>query len=249
MKGWRVLVTRPEGQSLGRRLRDRGARPVLVPTIAIAELAPGGPLDEAVREIGAFGWIVVTSANGARALFRRMRALSVALPEGTRWAAVGPATAAALEAEGVRAERVPRAGNGVAIAGLLGELSGVRVLLPRARIAGRDLPSALTARGAMVEDVPAYDTVIGPESSRIPLGQALDEGLEAAIFTSGSTVEGFFRLAPEPLGALATILTVSIGRSTARALADAGVEPSVVAAAPSPAAIVEALERSARARA
>ena len=249
MKGWRVLVTRPEGQSLGRRLRDRGARPVLVPTIAIAELAPGGPLDEAVREIGAFGWIVVTSANGARALFRRMRALSVALPDGPRWAAVGPATAAALEAEGVRAERVPRDGNGVAIAGLLGELSGVRVLLPRARIAGRDLPSALTARGAMVEDVPAYDTVIGPESSRIPLGQALDEGLEAAIFTSGSTVEGFFRLAPEPLGALATLLTVSIGRSTARALADAGVEPSVVAAAPSPAAIVEALERSARARA
>ena len=249
MRDWRVLVTRPEGQSLGRRLRDRGARPVLVPTIAIAELAPGGPLDEAMREIDAFGWIVVTSANGARALFRRMRALSVALPDGPRWAAVGPATAAALEVEGVRAERVPRAGNGAAIAGLLGELSGVRVLLPRAKIAGRDLPSALTARGAMVEDVPAYDTVIGPESSRIPLAQALREGLEAAIFTSGSTVEGFFRLAPEPLSALSTILTVSIGRSTARALSAAGVEPSAVAATPSPAAIVEALERTARARA
>ncbi len=249
MKGWRVLVTRPEGESLGRRLRDRGARPVLVPTIAIAELAPGGPLDAAVREIGAFGWIVVTSANGARALFRRMRELSIALPDGPRWAAVGPATAAVLEAEGVRVERVPRAGNGVAIAGLLGELAGVRVLLPRARIAGRDLPTALAARGAVVDDVPAYDTVIGPESSRIPLARALDEGLDAAIFTSGSTVEGFFRLAPEPLSDLSAIHTVSIGRSTARALAAAGVEPSAVAAAPSPAAIVEALERTARARA
>jgi uroporphyrinogen-III synthase len=178
-----------------------------------------------------------------------MRALSVALPDGPRWAAVGPATAAALEAEGVRVERIPRAGTGAAIAGLLGELAGVRVLLPRARIAGRDLPYALTARGALVDDVPAYDTVIGPESSRIPLAQALDEGLDAAIFTSGSTVEGFFRLVPDPLGALSTILTISIGRSTARALADAGVEPSAVAAAPSPAAIVEALERTARARA
>lgn len=249
MKGWRVLVTRPEAESLARRLRDRGAWPVLVPTIEIVELAPGGRLDAAVREIGAFGWIVVTSANGARALFRRMRALRVAPPEGPRWAAVGPATAAALEAEGVRVERVPRGGTGVAIAGLLGDLAGVRVLLPRARIAGTELPSALTARGALVDDVPAYDTLIGPESSRVPLARAIDEGLEAAIFTSGSTVEGFLRLAAEPRRVLSMIQTVCIGRSTARALADVGVEPSAVAAAPSPAAIVEALERVAHARA
>ena len=249
MKGWRVLVTRPEAEPLASRLKDRGARPVAVPTIEIAELGPGGRLDAAVREIGACGWIVVTSANGARALFRRLRALSIAPPEGSRWAAVGPATAAALEAEGVRVERIPSAGSGAAIAGVLGDLAGVRVLLPRARIAGTELPSALVARGAVVVDVPAYDTVIGPESSRVPLAEALDQGLEAAIFTSGSTVEGFLRLAAAPRRALSMILTVSIGRSTARALSDAGVEPSAVAAAPSPAAIVEALERAAHARA
>lgn len=249
MKGWRVLVTRPDAETLASRLRDRGARPVVVPTIAIAELGPGGRLDAVLGEIGAFGWIVVTSANGARALFRRLRALSIEPPDGPRWAAVGPATAAALEAEGVRVERVPRAGTGVAIAKVLGDLNGVRVLLPRARIAGRDLPAALIAGGARVDDVPAYDTVIGPESSRVPLAQALDEGLEAAVFTSGSTVEGFFRLAADPRRALSMALTVCIGRPTARALREAGVEPSAVASSPSPAAIVEALEGQAHARA
>ncbi len=247
MKGWRILVTRPEAEPLARRLRARGAKPVVVSTIEIVDLGPGGRLDAAAREIGAFGWIVVTSANGARAFFRRLRALSIAPPEGLRWAAIGPATAAALEAEGVRVERVPAAGTGVAIAGVLGDLAGVRVLLPRARIASADLPAALAARGALVEDVPAYDTEIGPERARAPLAAALDEGLEAAVFTSGSTVEGFFRLAADPRQALAGIPAVAIGHSTARVLADAGVEPAAVAAAPSPAAIVEALERMAHA--
>ena len=249
MKGWRVLVTRPEAEPLARRLRARGADPVLVPTIGIVDLAPDGRLDAAAREIGAYGWIVVTSANGARALFRRLRALATLPPEGPRWAAVGPATAAALEAEGVRVDRVPAAGTGVAVAGDLGDLAGVRVLLPRARIASADLPAALGARGALVDDVPAYDTVIGPESSRGPLAAAIGAGLEAAVFTSGSTVQGFFRLAADPRRALATIPAAAIGPSTARALADAGIEPAAVAAEPSPAAIVDALERMAHARA
>ena len=249
MKGWRVLVTRPDAGGLASLLRDRGARPVAVPMIEIAELAPGGALDAAVRELGAFDWIVVTSANGARALFRRLRALSVSPPGGLRWAAVGPATAAALAAEGVRAERVPRAGTGAAIAGILGDLAGARVLLPRARNAGRELPSALTARGALVVDVPAYDTVIGPESSGAPLARALELGIDAAIFTSGSTVRGFFRLAPYPRRVLSAVTTVCIGRTTARTLAEAGVGASAVAAAPSPAAIVDALERATHARA
>lgn len=249
MKGWRVLVTRPEAEPLARRLSGRGANPILVPTIGLVDLAPGGRLDAAAREIGAYGWIVVTSASGARALFRRLRALRVAPPEGPRWAAVGPATAAALEAEGVRVDRVPAVGTGVAVAGVLGDLAGVRVLLPRARIASADLPAALAARGALVDDVPAYDTVIGPESSRGPLAAALGAGLEAAVFTSGSTVEGFFRLADDPRRALATIPAVAIGPSTARALTEAGIEPAVVAAEPTPAAIVDALERMAHARA
>jgi uroporphyrinogen-III synthase len=244
-----VLVPRPPGGELSDRLAGLGAIPVAIPLIEIRPVAPGGPLDAAARAAREYDWIVVTSANGARALFTRMRGRGLAPPDRPRWAAVGPATAAALAAAGVQVTRIPESGTGAAIAGELGDLDGRRVLLPRARIASADLPEALVARGARVDAVPAYDTVVGPESSREPLARALDTGLEAAIFTSGSTVEGFARLAGSPGSRLVNMTTVCIGPTTARALEQAGVRPSGVASDRTAEALVEALEEIAHARA
>lgn len=249
MNGWRVLVTRPDPGELSRELRWRGAIPVAVPMIAIREVAPGGPLDRAAQRIGEYDWVVVTSANGVRALFDRLCALGVEPPRTARWGAVGPATAAALAARGVRDVRVPAAGTGAAIAAELGELRGARVLLARARLASDDLPAALLERGAIVDDVPAYETVIGPESSRAPLSRALAEGLEAAIFTSGSTVAGFARLTAEPREALSGVAAVCIGPVTARALEAAGIAPARVAAGRSAESLIDALEEVAGDRA
>jgi uroporphyrinogen-III synthase len=249
VKGWRVLVTRPDAGELSRCLRERSAIPIEIPMIEIQPVSPGGLLDDAARKIGDYDWIVVTSANGARALCGRLRALGLDPRAGLRWAAVGPATAAALEAEGVGVARVSDDGTGAEIAEELGDLEGLRVLLPRARIASGDLPETLVARGARVDDVPTYDTLIGPEPSRALLARALDAGLEAAIFTSGSTVTGFARLAGDPRVALAGMAIVCIGPATARALEEVGVEPSRVASARTPEALVDALEEVSHARA
>lgn len=249
MNGWRVLVPRPPGGELEALLAARDAIPIPIPLIEIRPLPAGGPLDAAARRIERYDWIVVTSVNGARSLLDRLRALGVSAPEAARWAAVGPATAAAVVAGGMRVECVPESGTGAAIAAALGDVSGRRILLPRARIASEDLPQALAARGALVDAVVAYDTVAGPESSREPLARALDAGLQAAIFTSGSTVDGFARLAGHLGTRLAGVEIVCIGPTTARALEDAGVSPSRVAAGRTPAALVEALEDVAHARA
>lgn len=249
MRGWRVLVPRPAGGELSRLLGGRGAIPVEIPLIAIRPPSDDGALDAAARAIDGYDWIVVTSVNGVRAVFDRLLTLGIAPPERPRWVAVGPATAAAVAAEGMRVARVPESGTGAAIAGELGDLDGQRVLLPRARIASEDIPEALGARGARVDAVAAYDTVIGPESSREPLARALDAGLHAAIFTSGSTVAGFVRLAGDPRARLAEAVTVCIGPTTARVLEEAGVRPSRVAARRTSEALVEALEEVAHARA
>jgi uroporphyrinogen-III synthase len=218
--------------------------------IGIRPLDACGPLDRAAERVGEYDWVVVTSARGARALFDRRRALGLGtVPAGPRWAAVGPATRAALEAEGVSVSVVPAAGSGAAIAGELGPLAGTRVLLPRARIADPDLPAKLAGRGARVDDVAAYDTVIGPESSRAPLVRALAEGIDAATFTSASTVAGFARLSREPRAALSGVLTVCIGPPSARALERIGVEPSGVAARRTPEALIDVLDELAHARA
>ena len=72
--GQRVLVTRPAHQNdeMARLLRDEGAEPVTVPAIRILPPADPGPLEEAVREISRYRWIVLTSANGVRALFEEI---------------------------------------------------------------------------------------------------------------------------------------------------------------------------------
>jgi uroporphyrinogen-III synthase len=82
----RVVVTRPLDQAgeLARMLEDAGYEPVLCPLIEIVSLG-----DEPI-DVSGYDWVVVTSANGAAELRRRM--------QGTpgHVAAIGPATAAAF---------------------------------------------------------------------------------------------------------------------------------------------------------
>jgi hydroxymethylbilane synthase len=80
-----VLLTRPEGRNeeLAERLRGEGLTVVVEPLVAVEPLETG-PID-----VGAYDWVVVTSATGARLLRRRMTGPP------RRVAAVGRATAAA----------------------------------------------------------------------------------------------------------------------------------------------------------
>ena len=193
-----VLVTRPAADvpELVAALDERGVDAVAVPTVTIdrataavgVDAMLGGGLDDA-------DWLVVTSANGAAAIAERMAATTAVLPEHTRLAAVGPATAGALEAAGLRVDHVPDVYRTVAIADGLGDLVGRHVVLARADAATPDLRDALEARGAHVTELVAYRTIEGPAESRDPLHGALQRDLDGVAFTSGSTVRGLLRLA------------------------------------------------------
>ena len=238
LAGLRVLVTASEPGRLCELLAAVGAFPIAVPTIAIRPADPA-PLDAALgRE---WDWIVVTSANGARAVLARDAARGG--PSAARWAAVGPRTAAALRAGGIEPTVVPPEATGAAIAGAMGPVEGRRVLLARARVAAADLPAALERAGAIVEEVAAYETEIGPEASRAPLAEALRVGIDAVVFTSGSTVRGLQRLAGDPASAVGGAIVVAIGPTTAAAARAAGLDPRE-AGGRTPAAIVAALERA-----
>ncbi|HEY8759657.1 MAG TPA: uroporphyrinogen-III synthase [Candidatus Dormibacteraeota bacterium] len=193
-----VLVTRPGGSEdpLASALAERGYRVHAVPTIATEAIAIGE------ESLAGFDWIVVTSAAGVAAL--------PSVPKASRWAAVGEATAAALEARGVRADVVPQATNGAAIAAAITEPAGKRVLLARADAAAEDLPRLLRERGAEVVELTAYRTVKAPETSAAALAQALaDDELAAIVFASGSAVRGFLALGGTP-----ALPAVTIGPKT-----------------------------------
>lgn len=233
LAGRRILVTRPRRQSrqMCERLSRLGAQPVAVPTITIAGPRPGGPLDTSIRLIDRYDWVVITSTNGARAVLARARALDVNLA-GTRprWAAIGPATAATLQEAGVRVALTPSRYLTGAVAEALADVTGLRILLPRTNAAGPALGEALIARGAIVDEVTAYRTVLAPQRSRAEVRRLIgSRAVDTVLFTSASTVRGLVRLLGEERDGLRAMVIGCIGPVTAAAVADEGFEATVVA--------------------
>lgn len=195
----RILITRTEKQSgsFQRLLEESGATVLQVPTIEIVALNPER-LDRAIQEIAAYHWLFFTSANAVDLFFQRYQAVGKGklLP---RICSIGPATSDRVREMGAEVFLQPSLFQAEGIleefAGLYaGDLSGLRILLPRARVARQILPEQLEAGGAAVDLIPVYDTRI-PEESRFRLRQILsEEPPDLVTFTSSSTVRHFSEL-------------------------------------------------------
>ncbi len=240
-----VLVTRPRDQAgpLVAALDASGLEPLVIPTIEVRAADPA-PLAAAAGSLATFDWVVVTSANGARALLAALAAAGVD-PASARWAAVGSATAAALEEAGVHPAFVPARGTGESLGDGLPVEPGSRVLLARTDIADERLPDRLEAAGALVVQVVAYRTVEAPEPSRAPLVAAVRSGsIDAIVFTSGSTVRGLLALLPPDLREAArATLACCIGEPTASAAREAGFVRVETSASPRAEAVADLAAR------
>src|SRR4051812_1438229 len=191
LQGKRIAVTRAGEQSAGllARLGTLGASAIACPAIAFAPPADFAALDAAIARLEQYDWLIVTSANGVRALLDRMAILgqgTAALAHLTI-GAIGPATADALVGHGLGASFVPSAYVAESILAEIGDLAGQRILLPRADIARATLAVGLRARGATVDEIAAYRTVPG-SGARELAGVLRAKALDAITFTSSSTV-------------------------------------------------------------
>jgi uroporphyrinogen III methyltransferase/synthase len=196
--GWHVVVTRAREQAsvLADGLRDLGAEPVEVPVIAFEAATDGGDaLGAAAARLGAYDWVVLTSANGARRLVAAVRAAGgdARWFAGTRLAAIGPATAAVLAGAGLSADLVPDRYVAESLLDALGGAppEGGAVLVARAAVARDVLPEGLRALGWAVDVVEAYRTVTPMLGDR---ARDAVRRADAITFTSSSTVEHFLEL-------------------------------------------------------
>jgi uroporphyrinogen-III synthase len=235
LAGKRVLVTRAAHQAgkFSEGLRALGATPVEVPLLEIRPPQSFEPLDAALRTLAAYDWLILTSANTVQALAQRASALGIgfAQPKGLKVAAVGESTAAAALNEGflVTFTPVSYVAEGL-IDGLSYSTAGKRILLARAEVSRDVIPEALRAAGAEVEVVDAYRNVM-PESAPNQLRQALAERIDAATFTSSSSVTHLAEAAHAAGVAwpFAGVPGISIGPITSRTLRGLGWEPAIEA--------------------
>ena len=237
LRGRQILVTRARHQAgrLAEALRAKGAEVIELPAIEILSPESYADLDAALGNLSQYQWLIVTSANGARALAERMEIAQTGTAAFARLqiAAVGSATAQALRDAGLHVDLTPREYVAESLVETLsGRVRGQRVLLARAAVARDVIPDALRAQGATVDVIDAYRTVI-PRDSVERVGKLLGPGgrtPDAATFTSSSTVTNFLALlsaADVPLPA--AMRAVSIGPITSATLRENGWEPAAEA--------------------
>lgn len=232
--GRTVVVTRAREQASdsAARFAALGARVIQFPTIAIKPLAADAGLDAALDRLSTYGWLIFTSVNGVRFFRERVdaRGLDARILAGVRVAAIGPATAEAVRAMGVRPDFVPETYVAESVAeGLLksGAAKG-RVLLPRAREAREALPDILRRAGAQVDVVPVYETVPAPGGKDEVLRLLEGGRLDCVTFGSSSTVRNFLAAVPaEKLKAHPETRLACIGPVTADTLASYGLTADI----------------------
>jgi uroporphyrinogen III methyltransferase/synthase len=223
--GRRIVVTRARAQAseLVSMLTERGAEVLQFPTIRVVKATDSEPLRRAVRQADSYDWIVFTSVNGVQRFWSELRAAGKDTRSlcGVSLCAIGPATAAAIEMEGALADLVPGAFVAEGVIEALreaGDLTGRRVLLPRAEQARSILPEALRDSGAAVDEVVAYRTVLdggGAEEVR----RRLREGrVDLITFTASSTVRNFAQLVGTEIGDARVMSIGPITSATAREL-------------------------------
>ena len=214
----RILVTRPRAQAdeFAEKLRRAGFEPIFFPVIEIQPIEDNPVLTEALDKLDGYEWVVFTSANAVKVFFdvirkneatgrqshpttpRLLRGVYMEQRRSARSdttpkvAAIGPKTAEALQAQGVTPDFVPDKYISDSILPGLGDIQGKWILLPRAEIACKALPEAITRAGGIVHEIAIYRTLPArPDPSGLA---ALQAGVDWITFTSPSTVRNFIEI-------------------------------------------------------
>jgi uroporphyrinogen III methyltransferase/synthase len=239
LAGKRILITRTREQAstFAAVLEAAGAEVVEFPTITIVPPDSWDPLDAAIGRLREYQWVIFTSSNGVRFFQERLQQAGRDVRDlhGITVCAIGPATAAALSAVGVRADLVPTEFKAEALVEAIGAVTGgtgirgARVLLARAAEAREVLPEELTRLGARVDVVPAYRTIRSMPEAEPVRAMLRDGNIHAVTFTSSSTVTHFLQLVGEEArDLLRGIVVASIGPITAETAARHGIASDVV---------------------
>jgi len=243
--GQSVVVTRARSQAseLSDKLRVLGAEAIELPAIEIAPALDYAPLDCAISRLETYDWLIFTSVNGVKFFLQRLdhsqrdlRALRA------RICVIGPATRSAVESLHLKVDLMGEeyVAEGLVQAFAAQDLSGRRILLPRAAVA-RDLaPAELARRGAIVDVVETYRTVL-PARAQDMIREVFLSGRKPdwITFTSSSTVKNFVEAGGA--ASLDGVKVASIGPVTTATAKLHGIPVTVEAAVYTSDGLVEAI--------
>jgi len=226
--GKKIVVTRAQEQAaeLSDRLRALGADAVELPVISLEPPADPEPLDRAIEHLSSYSWLIFTSVNGVRFFLNRLdqsrhdlRSLKA------RICAIGPATRKAIEDLHLKVDLMPKeyVAESLIEAFASQNLSGQRILLPRAAVARDAIPQELAKLGAQVDVVEAYRNVVPPKAQTGAREIfSAEKKPDWITFTSSSTVKNLLAIAGREV--LEGVRVASIGPVTSSTLCAHGLK-------------------------
>lgn len=245
--GKRVIVTRARSQAsrLAAQLEDLGAEVLEFPTIEIVPVEDPRPLDEALKNIDKYDWLMFTSSNAVRGLAARMDALGIdsrSLAH-LKFGVNGPSTARALGEIGIKPDAIPNEYLASAMIDLLNEreITPRNVLFPRSSIGRETLANGLRDMGANVDEIVAYSTQ-SPANTGEHIRAAYEQGVDYTTFTSSSTARNMVELLGGSPDLINTSRTVMIGPITADTVKELDINIDVMSPEQSIAGIIEAIK-------
>jgi uroporphyrinogen III methyltransferase / synthase len=248
--GKRLMVTRAADQAgeFATMLADRGAAVLECPTIRLVEPEQWEPLDAALQNLSGYDWLVMTSGNAVRAFFQRLDTLGLdARALGScRICALGPKTADALRGFGIRSDMLASEykAEGVVAEFAKLDITGKRILYPRADRAREAIPRELGCMGALVDSPVAYRTIL-PDRLPPEAVFALEKrSVDCITFTSSSTVQNLAKMLGNDrmLDMLKGVAVASIGPITSKTCRALGLRVDIEPPEYTLAALTDAIE-------
>ncbi len=203
------------------QLESAGASPVLLPTIKIVSPPNTEAVDEAIKNLRSYQWLILSSSNGVNRFvdFLEEKGLNQSSLTHLKTICVGPKTALAAKKRGFKGCLVAKefAAEGIIELFSSSDIKEQNILLPRALKAREKLPENLRSKGASVDIVPVYETIFPPES--VPrLTHLLENGLiDIITITSASAAANLVQHCPPAnLDRLRSLPTACIGPISAK---------------------------------
>jgi uroporphyrinogen-III synthase len=195
LAGLKVVVTRPLAQvaELAQRIAEQGGEPIIFPLLEIGPASDTRSLQQLARDPAAYHLFIFISPN---AVAYGMAALGT-LPETSRIAAVGQASAQALRDLGIAHVIAPTDRyDSEALLALpeLQDVSGRRVAILRGDNGRELLGDTLKARGALVDYVTCYER----RKPQLDGAALLATAPDAIMVTSSEALTHLWQMYAEP---------------------------------------------------
>jgi len=191
----KIIITRSQEQvSEANDIFSRnGAEIFELPALIIGAPDDWGPLDDALKKIYSFDWIIFSSANGVRNVEERMKLIDLSLSKISKTikiAAVGKKTATLLSDMNTKISFVPPSFVADSLVEKFPQKAkGLKLFIPRVQTGGRSILSeSFKFKGAEVTEVAAYESSCPKVIPQRTIDALNSRKIDIIAFTSSKTV-------------------------------------------------------------